>query len=112
MQVSTRAKRDKPIAAIIHFSSQARRPVCSLSPRSTLGNLVCYTKRKGLERPISSVACGQNLSVKTTADRCSRTYAKLTNQSNAKVSLFGGAQATGVAGYDPTGLQIGIQHAF
>lgn len=40
------------------------------------------------------------------------TYAKLTNQSNAKVSLFGGAQATGVAGYDPTGLQIGIQHAF
>jgi len=40
------------------------------------------------------------------------TYAKLTNESNAKVSLFGGAQATNAAGYDPSGFQVGLSHDF
>lgn len=40
------------------------------------------------------------------------TYAKMTNDNAAKLSLFGGAQATGTAGYDPQGFQVGLSHNF
>jgi len=40
------------------------------------------------------------------------TYAKLTNQSNAQINLFGGAQKTNAAGYDPSGFQVGLSHNF
>jgi predicted porin len=40
------------------------------------------------------------------------TYAKITNETNAQMGMFGGAQKPNAAGYDPSGFQVGLSHNF